>query len=160
MFCFYRSRVRLWCHLWAGYRDATSKRRTMQQSFENALKQRASSTNLQDTQTLSCGATERSRDSRRNRPLTHSHQSANPAERTTWSSLDRALTAVATGKFQGIGFMLSRIASASFLYLLAYEAEDIPPRSCGADQRISPPRVLVCRFPTNHVSGISFVYCL
>src|SRR5712692_7476619 len=32
---------------------------------------------------------------------------ASPTDSTTWGTLDEALTALATGRFQGIGFMLS-----------------------------------------------------
>ena len=35
------------------------------------------------------------------------HKPASPTEPRTWGSLDTALTALATGKYQGIGFMLS-----------------------------------------------------
>jgi putative DNA primase/helicase len=38
-------------------------------------------------------------------PMTH--RPASPADRTTWGTLASALSAVATGKYQGIGFMLS-----------------------------------------------------
>jgi primase-polymerase (primpol)-like protein len=31
---------------------------------------------------------------------------ASPTDRTTWGTLESALSAVATGKYQGIGFML------------------------------------------------------
>jgi putative DNA primase/helicase len=37
----------------------------------------------------------------------NSHQPASPTESTTWGSLETALRALATGNFQGIGFMLS-----------------------------------------------------
>jgi putative DNA primase/helicase len=35
------------------------------------------------------------------------HRPASPTDRTTWGTLETALSAVATGKYQGIGFMLS-----------------------------------------------------
>ncbi len=35
------------------------------------------------------------------------HRPASPTDRTTWGTLATALSAVATGKYQGIGFMLS-----------------------------------------------------
>ncbi len=37
----------------------------------------------------------------------NTHQSASPIEPQTWGTLETALTALATGKYQGIGFMLS-----------------------------------------------------
>ncbi len=37
----------------------------------------------------------------------NTHQSASPIEPRTWGTLEAALTAVATGKYHGIGFMLS-----------------------------------------------------
>src|SRR5712692_10173422 len=37
----------------------------------------------------------------------NTHQSASPTEPQTWGTLETALTALATGKYQGIGFMLS-----------------------------------------------------
>ena len=39
-------------------------------------------------------------------PMTH--RPASPADRATWGTLASALSAVATGNYQGIGFMLSR----------------------------------------------------
>jgi primase-polymerase (primpol)-like protein len=36
------------------------------------------------------------------------HHPASPTDRTTWGTLESALSAVATGNYQGIGFMLSR----------------------------------------------------
>jgi primase-polymerase (primpol)-like protein len=39
-------------------------------------------------------------------PMTH--RPASPADRSTWGTLETALSAVATGQYQGIGFMLSR----------------------------------------------------
>ena len=38
----------------------------------------------------------------------NTHQAASPIEPRTWGTLETALTAVATGRYQGIGFMLSR----------------------------------------------------
>ncbi len=35
------------------------------------------------------------------------HRPASPTDRTTWGTLETALSAVATGRYQGIGFMLS-----------------------------------------------------
>jgi putative DNA primase/helicase len=37
----------------------------------------------------------------------NTHQPASPTESSTWGSLEKALHALATGNFQGIGFMLS-----------------------------------------------------
>jgi hypothetical protein len=37
----------------------------------------------------------------------NTHQSASPTDRSTWGTLETALSAVATSKYQGIGFMLS-----------------------------------------------------
>ena len=37
----------------------------------------------------------------------NTHLPANPKDRDTWGTLETALTALATGKYQGIGFMLS-----------------------------------------------------
>ena len=38
----------------------------------------------------------------------NTHQPASPIEPQTWGTLERALTAVKTGRYHGIGFMLSR----------------------------------------------------
>ena len=38
----------------------------------------------------------------------NTHQAASPTEPRSWGTLESALTAVATGRYQGIGFMLSR----------------------------------------------------
>jgi putative DNA primase/helicase len=38
----------------------------------------------------------------------NTHKSASPIEPQTWGTLETALTALATGRYQGIGFMLSR----------------------------------------------------
>ncbi len=38
----------------------------------------------------------------------NTHQSASPTDRSTWGTLESALSAIATGRYQGIGFMLSR----------------------------------------------------
>lgn len=38
----------------------------------------------------------------------NTHQAASPTEPQTWGTLEAALTAVATGRFHGIGFMLSQ----------------------------------------------------
>ncbi len=38
----------------------------------------------------------------------NTHQAASPTDSETWGSLETALSALATGRFQGIGFMLSR----------------------------------------------------
>ncbi len=45
-------------------------------------------------------------------PMTH--RPASPADRATWGTLASALSAVATGNYQGIGFMLSRRSSRSW----------------------------------------------
>ncbi len=37
----------------------------------------------------------------------NTHQAASPTDSETWGTLETALTAVATGRYQGIGFMLS-----------------------------------------------------
>jgi len=37
----------------------------------------------------------------------NTHKPASPTDRTTWGTLERALTALATGNYRGIGFMLS-----------------------------------------------------
>ncbi len=49
-------------------------------------------------------------DGKRKKPPFHpiSFAPASPADKTTWGTLESALSALATGRYQGIGFMLSR----------------------------------------------------